>query len=360
MAEAGLEAAGAAVRALDLGAPTPVAALRTRNRRRRTRRRGLTVGALVVVLVAAGIVVSSRPARSRVVTTSPQATVPLVRLPTVDHPKGWRPIDYGRLRLWLPPGWQAVSGPIGCRTRSYDNLMTFEPSTDGCGNTVGTYLSLRQSTTPAPVGWRTSSIHGVTVHYHQVGRSHTYVIPRLQVTITAKGAQAVAVARTAGPSSLDAVLAMTGPVTTPPSWKAVRFDGFQVTVPRTWKTARVTADCGALFTAAKDPVAYRGKALYRGACEIVLPIYLLRPGNGVWLEQVTNGSRRTGPYRLDFHHLGLIVDPARSVVGGQVGVPVVNVTVVAGTHTLSAQLGLGTDPATAEQVLSSLRYVGTS
>jgi hypothetical protein len=358
MAEADLEAAGAAIRALSLDLPTPVTLLRDRNRRRKTRRWGLGVGALVVVLITAGIVVSLRPERSRVVTTSPAATIPLVRLPPVSHPSRWQPIDYGLLRLWLPPGWQAVSGPTGCTTRSYDNLMTLEPSIQGCGSKVTTYLSLRRSTKPAPVTWPTSSLNGVTVRYHHVGRRIMYVVPRLQVTITATGAEAVAVARTVGPSSLDAVLAMNGPVKTPTSWKSVRFDGFEVRVPRNWKTARVTADCGGLFFAAKNPVAYTGKALYDASCAVVLPTYLLRPGNGVWLEQVANEARRSVAYRLEFHHLGVIVDPATSSLGGQVGVPIVNITAVAGTHTLSAQLGLGTDPTTAEQVLSTLRYVG--
>jgi hypothetical protein len=360
MAEPDLEAAGAAIRALNLDGPTPVAVLRDRNRRRRARHRALGVGALVVVLIGAGLLLAYRPNRARVVTTSPNGTVPLVRLPTVEHPSRWLPIDYGRLQMWLPPGWRAISGSLRCTTRSDDNLITLGPTLQPCGISVASDVSLRQSTKPAPVTWRSMRIHGVTVHYHDQGRSVTYAVPSLQVTITASGTRALAVVGTLSPSPLDAVMEMTGAVGTPASWKAVRFDGFEIRVPRNWKTAPLTADCGALFVAAKHPAAYTGQALYRGACKPILLTYLLRPGNGVWLQQVSEQTAGTGRYRLKFHHLGLIVDPATSALGGQEGVPIANITAVAGTHTLSAQLGLGTDPAIAEEILSSLRYVGLS
>jgi hypothetical protein len=152
---------------------------------------------------------------------------------------------------------------------------------------------------------------------------------------------------------------MPGPVAVPRRWRPVRFDGFQVDVPTTWSISNVSADCGTLVSG--SPSAYEGRSRFTASCALVLPIYRLRPGNGVWLEQVAGrGPAPADTYNLHINGLGVKIRPATSVLGGQGGVPIVNLTVVTAHQTLQAQLGLGTDPAVAEEVLSSLHYVGAA
>jgi hypothetical protein len=195
--------------------------------------RRIAIAAAMVIAVALIVtaVVVDRSSRSRVVTSSPPLTVGAVRLPAVAHPAGWKVIDFGRLRLWMPPRWVVEYGPGGC-TNGPQTKLTIEPK--ACGHPLIAHLSVRTGPTTAPHGWRQSTIHGLPVWTHHAAGETDYVIPRLNITMTARGALAGRIARTLGASSLQALLTLSGPVTIPSTWKTVTYDHFSVEVPPEW------------------------------------------------------------------------------------------------------------------------------
>jgi hypothetical protein len=262
-----LETAGAAVRSLPLDRPTSIDTLRLRARKRRHRRRTVTIvsGAAVTAALAIVVVfvaVSIQPGGHRVITTSPgpAQTTPKAKAvypPAVGHPNTWTALDIGRLRLFVPPRWQTNAGPPDCNDGDGDLVtLAYSKPPRSCTSNPSAYLTVRTGPIHTPTG-RRSQRHGLTIWTSHPDTDTTVItVPALRSTLTAHGSEPLTVARTLGPSSLQVVLTMTGPIPVPSTWKPVRYHDVQVDVPAGWKVATVPYDCGTLFM--NGPTAYTG------------------------------------------------------------------------------------------------------
>lgn len=346
-----------------------------RRSRRRTRGRRIRAGsaaALIVAIAAIAAVVavsgagSSAPHQHVVVGPPPgRPPVPPVTLPAVAHPAGSIPVDYGQVRLWLPPGWSAA--PAGTCAGYHRQVYFGSFGAGSCFGSVvafGSWLAVHAPTAPPPAGSARTVINGTTVWSWSRSRSpssaptRVYDVPSLGVEITAVGAASRAVAETLGPSSLHAVLAEHYPAAVPASWKTVAYDGFKVSVPAGWPTHTITAH--QVVPWACGPVTFAVPTVQLGyGAPVRCPFTNgsqtpTKPSDGLWLQP---------PGPTSAHGLGP-GQAAKVITSGPVRVTVVYTPnaptnaqemVTAGGRTMVATVGLGVDPAVAEQILSSFR-----
>jgi hypothetical protein len=224
-----------------------------------------------------------------------------------------------------------------------------------CTSHPSVYLTVRTGPVHTTSGQR-SRLHGVTIWTSHIGADTTIItIPALRSTLTAHGTQPLSIARTLGPSSLQAVLSMTGPVPVPAGWKPIRYHGIQIEVPSDWKTATVPYDCGSLFMGA--PTAYTGPAREVAGCLVLSGNVLYEPHDGVWLQPPPRNLAEPHRYQLDFNHAQINIQPGVNSDGGTANVPNTYLTIHTKSTTIVATLGLGADPLTAERVLSSIQPI---
>lgn len=367
-----LDAAGRRLAGWHAGPTPPVDRIFRRAKRRRRKRVAARVGASFALAAAAAGIVASVPALRSPTTVVSGAPNPLASAP---HPRGWVPVDLGRLRVWAPDldvcggitgssGGADISVTSGCQS-------PFPPSPSQPVEVVAAAVR--------PSGDRTT-LDGLSVwvsgpRVRLVGgrldtaallaganRSITsFDVPSLGVRLLALGSSGARLALTLGPSPLDAVLATTYPVAIPSGWRSVSFDGVTLSVPPSWAVTKLTrAPLEALpgqplvpCELFPRPVVYLGGPA--GSCSTGFAGGIGDPP-GLWLGNAV--AALSGPSNR--------TSTLRSAAGASAtirwspfaGSSTVDVTLVAGGHSVAATMGIGSDPVIAEEILSSLRVAG--
>ena len=228
--------------------------------------------------------------------------------PEVAGPPGWAPVDYGLLRLYLPPGWAAVSlctptastseasGEFvnvgGASYQASTNKFLLRPGADQPTSCVpprsGGWAVVGPLAGGAPRGWRPSTVNGTRV-WTPVQEAHGHealAVPSLRMELTAAGTGRKVLA-TLGLSSLAVLLGAGGTLPVPASWKAVRFDGLQASVPADWPVEVVTREdaipgvCNEpVFS---SPVVYLGNGGSVPSCGLEFGTQLAHPVDGLWV-----------------------------------------------------------------------------
>lgn len=277
----------------------------------------------------------------------PAAASPPVTLPQVVAPVGWAPLDYGLLRIYLPPGWGAVGrcaavGTYLIRPNAAQPLSC-EPARSG-------WASVQPLSSPPAKAWKLSDLNRTAVWAprREPPGHETLDIPSLHVELAAVGTGRK-VLRTAGPSALGAVLVQHAAVPVPSSWKAVRFDGLQADVPAAWPVDIVTRDqpvpgaCGAPVF--RTPIVYLGDNGSNPICGLFVA-QLAPPVDGLWITSGTAGQADPNSRALHFGALPATLRYSYTENDAEV-------TVQYGPKDIV--VGLGAGPATAEEIISSVR-----
>jgi hypothetical protein len=157
---------------------------------------------------------------------------------------------------------------------------------------------------------------------------------------------------TLGPSSLAVLVDEGRAAVVPTSWKAVRFDGLQASVPPSWPVEVVSRQesepgvCGGPVF--RSPLVYVGSAGSVPSCGLVFGTQLDPPVDGLW---VFSGRPELGSElskALGFGAFRPVLDYSYTAIDPEATLQL---------HYASAEVvvGLGQGPATAEEVISSLR-----
>jgi hypothetical protein len=370
-----LSDAGDQVRRATNEPPTARSALERRVRHRRAARLSRR-GALAAITMAAAITATvvavganHHPATQNVVTT-PGVSVPSgppVILPISPHPSGWVPLDYGRLRLWLPQDWNGDYTTAACSTGpASSGIVLFGPLCDH-SQPGGTYVAVNTLTTRPPASWTKKAVNGITIYASAptdtIPTTTSWDVPTLHVHVSFRGARGEAIARTLGPSSLTAILALHHPLRVPSTWKTVTFGPL---------TARVPADsvigqplpnvgCDGPFSGRQHgtrPNVYLGdKSMPPSSCTAPDASTKLAPAEGLWLqgadiEQIETGTGTiTATHEIDGQEATLVSSPNEG--------PAVQITMDSAGAAVSAVIALGENPVVAEEILSSLTVVSS-
>jgi hypothetical protein len=366
--------AGGQVRQATDETPTPRSALERRVRRRRARRlarRGALTAVAVAVIAtgtAVGVNVNHRPATQNVITTPGTVTQggSPVTLPVIPHPPGSSPLDYGRLRLWLPADWNGeystsatcLAGPPLSKLVIYGTVC--DRSQPG-----GTYVLVDTLTTPPPPSRTEMTVNGISVFAsvpaNTTAAATSWDVPSLGVSLSFRGAAGRAVAKTLGPSSLTAVLALHRPVAVPPSWKTVTVGQLTARVPADSIVGQPLPDvaCGGPFSDHRHgttPNVYLGDESLSSHCPPGPDASVkLDPAQGLWLQGADIEPVETGPHTLTAM-FAIDGQPATVVSSPDEG-PAIQVTLRAGGLAASAVIALGDNPVIAEEILSSLKPI---
>lgn len=307
--------------------------------------------ALALVLAACGVSATGQTATSR----PTQPTAPPITLPAVNAPKGSFAFDYGQLRLWLPASWTAEN-ETGCLTPLHNVVLLADACPHAGSN--GTYLRLSPHATPT-AGATKLTVGHTTVYQTTTGPGTRWSVPSLEVTIQIVSDTARSVARSLGPSSLHALLALHHPVAVPATWKRVRYSGIQARVPPRWQVVHqlFQLTChGFLDPGRRPPLVLLGDQDQdpSSSCPPGFdPTTQLRPTNGLWLSHTTapflpggNGTI-TATTNLDGRTLTLCSTPSDG--------PLLEVAVHHGPRNTVAVIAMGTNPTTAEAILTSVQ-----
>jgi hypothetical protein len=314
----------------------------------------LLVAAIVVVVVAAhGRRVAVRTSYGQPPVTVPSVTRSVVTLPVVDVPAGTGALDFGRLRIYLPRGWTAISS---CGNEQgvpgAEGSLVVGPATECGGSPKSTWLSLDGTPRWHPTNrWTPSRINGIRTWSRHEGGILFVDIPSLRASIDAHGPAAGRAVRTLGPSALDAVLAQTAPAAVPTGWKAIRFDGVQARVPAAWAIDAVTKQ-RSMPGVCNDPVFGSSEVLLGDdgfAVRCKLTVYdLYAPTNGLWIDSKDVPTTE--------EHVGVAWGslPLTLLYSENQTDDLLEVTTTVDARRVQLVIGLGTDPSIAEEILSSL------
>jgi hypothetical protein len=373
--------------------PTPpVAEVRAQSARRAHRRRLLTasVASIAAVAIVAAVVtvgvVRGGSGRQQVSTgpgPTPTVSAPAAsQLPEVAHPVGSKAADWGQLRLWLPPGWNAAV-PASCWVSKQGVYFSAQPPAVDChdhgADQPSLWVTALVGTIPAM--FRSSTINGVTVWSSSAalvagGSPAVYDVPSLGVQIFARGAASTGVVDTLGPSALHAVLVQRYPTAVTDGWKTVTFDGFSAEVPAAWPqhTIRVVNTGGGATTVSNLPgrcgqTIFADPSVYFGtepilSCPMFTPTAALQgetaPGDGLWLQQDASAPPTAQQAQTDGQVATMFrLGPESLTAEYQAasGSNTINIYLKSQNRTLQATIGLGLNPAVAEQIISSLQTV---
>jgi hypothetical protein len=295
--------------------------------------------------------------------------------PAANGEVGWAPVDYGLLRLYVPPDWSAVSlcTPVASGAEASGQFVTiggssYQVSTDEFLLRPGVYDPM--SCVPPrsggwaiveplagrlPKRWRPSTVNGTTVWapVHQAPGREVLAVPSLHMGLAAAGIGRDVVA-TLGPSSLEVLVRDGRAVSVPNSWQAVRFDGLQARVPPSWPVEVVTRQgpvpgvCGGpLF---RSPTVYLGSDGFVPACAVVLGSQLAPPVDGLWVFP-GRPERGEASKALGFGAFGPVLDYSYTAMGPEA-------TLLLHYNGMEVVVGLGQGPTTAEEVIGSLQSTG--
>lgn len=342
--------------------------IRRRAWRRRRVRRGV-VGVVVVaaVVVAAALGIPTTTAQSQRVQVGPAAQTPAaVAAPSIapapaSAGAGWKPLDFGLLRVWLPPAWTAKAGTLPCGpvvppklpTRPGGGWLTLSPC-QGPDVDPSVYLALDSAASPM-AGQPTRSVNGLSVEASG-GATQRWYIPSLHTSLVVSGSAAVAVADTLQPSPVERLLEAAAhlPSTVPAGWKPVIDNGLVVHVPAPWtvlpggpptcsrpsgSTVRLSELTGTSPSCPADsslpvPDLSAGVTVVKG---------LVAPTSGVPPTRATTAS-----------------GTKCSIWPTYDGYPDVVAQVIVGGQPYTVEVGIGSDPSVAWHILGSISALGTS
>jgi hypothetical protein len=285
---------------------------------------------------------------------------PVITVPVSPHATGSLEFDYGRLRLWLPSGWEpeaASGGPcqIGPPAQRLVLIGDYCQTRPG-----GDYVVVRRAPATAPTGDRRISVNEVATYSPSSPATkpplmRTWDVPSLGVQLTFTGATALAVTKTLGPSPLAAVLKLRDALAVPAGWKTVAFGGLTANVPAAWADERtIPGGCGTPL-AANHPLVILGNRYGPADSCLEAPIDL-SPTDGLWLP----GSRLPALGSTGDLNDTLSSGPDRTYISSTPSSgPVVRVVVTSPSGSHYAEVGIGNNPTIAEQVISSLRPATT-
>ncbi|MHB8295748.1 MAG: hypothetical protein ACYDH5_14220 [Acidimicrobiales bacterium] len=353
------DAAQRLVATCSAGPITPISDLRSRARRRRRRRRGMTgLAACAVAVAVAMATVHLVPAGQRRLYVAAGGANQAVSLPQSNHPSGWRRVDIGRASLWLPKSWSYCTAGNNAQGISMVPLAS-----NGSGFCPPPPFAKPPVAVLPPVstsGWARASLNGIPAWERPVRNassgSRTYDLPSLGVRLVAVGPVATRVVRTIEPSPLSALLATSYPVPVPSGWKTVRLGPVAASIPASWPVRRLTAPPreipGNRYSACNlflSSAAYLGKV--RSRCS---GIATGEPSpTGIWL-----GTSAVVPL-VHARSTSVTLKTGNAVVDLRYGYTsssyLVDFTIHTAAGTVQATLGLGSHPAIAEEILSSLR-----
>jgi hypothetical protein len=301
--------------------------------RHHDRRRALVLAAAMVALIAAvAALVAVRRDGSAVgsTDTSPDTAsvitvgaAPVTAHPIPASPEGWDLLDWGNVRLSLPPDMSPFHTDNGCTT---------DPGTDlqiTCGDesvrisTASTNAATDQIVNGLHVSWQAGECAGC----------QTMVLPELATTVTVHrhdDAAANAILNTVSPSGAWRFQFEIRPTPTA-DWKTVTFEGVAIRVPPDWPVQTVTKSESSPCPQALIPNAVVLDNGTPGDCNGPA---LLAPNDGVRL-LVTKAPVETRPGWPEW------------VVGSERD----------GLTFVVARVGFGADPSIAPAILSSFTDV---
>lgn len=344
-------------------------------------RRVRVLSAVTLTLGMACVAVACGPARSASPAgpgPSPAPAVSPASTLAVKAPAGWRRVDLGHVRLSLPPGWTARGSgeQPNCEHVTagfyHDVVFSGQPGGDlSCpGAADGVWLSLEPTTAPPPAAASHTKINGISAWVWPTAPAGTrrYDLVGDGEEITVHGVGAGRVLATLEPSALAAVLSTRYPIRVPGSWRRVRYDGVAVSVPATWPRRRLPSStlppgwCG-LAAFGSGPLVYQGPPRGLPAavhCPAAASGWAAHPADGVWVEPTPKGQGEAGAgqqqVRLRAGAGTATIVYSYDSFDNEADLVAVNID--RHGHHVTVTIGLGTDPVTAEEILSSLGIVG--
>lgn len=363
-----LTEAGRRLAATRVGPTPPLEQVQARQKKRARHRRVLVAGSVLSSMaLAAALVLALLPVGSptQQVETGPPSPPTSATTPTdVHHPAGSVPIDYQRLRLWLPLGW--TTSLSGCHALSEAVFFPSRYAEPGSGCTyegTDTIVVLPLAGAASP-GARTTTVNGFTVaETHDTADSTTWSVPSLGVQMVITGSVAQQVAETLDASPLEHLLTAALPTAIPAGWKTVEYGGFEARVPASWPTYQaVYPPVGKmnLFPSVCSPPVFRAPFVFLGKapslfCPLIFQTEEPPVDDGLWLQSSTAASPLTESTGVapGLQRLTTIGPDQVLIVPGQGDS--VQVQVQGSGRRMTAVIGLGEDPTVAETILSSIR-----
>ncbi|MHB1929414.1 MAG: hypothetical protein ACYCUG_08350, partial [Acidimicrobiales bacterium] len=222
------------------------------------------------------------------------------------------------------------------------NTTLLGPRTGGCPpGAKGAWLLVWPASARAPRGAVESVVNGLAVW--RVPGKATTVVPALRTSIEAHGAAAARVLQTLGPSGIAVIAATRYPRSVPGGWKRVTYRGIRFAVPAAWAVrpiGRNTLEPGMCGTRAfTKPEVVEGTNHVIPLCPMVWSALARTPADGVWVRPGP-GTRHPVLFWSFYAE-----DGAADLAIVETGRPEVEV-------------GVGRNPAVAEEILSSLGITG--
>jgi hypothetical protein len=285
-------------------------------------------------------------------------TGPAVTIPDERVPAGSTAFDYGLIRLWLPPGWTADPGTY-CGAATKQVFVGTEPP---CMNSDGTQMGLPYPTDfvwisprngPAPASSVRLEINGLSVWRSAIVDHGVpaviYDLPGQGVQLEASGPGADAVAATIEESSLAAVVSERPQTTPPTGWKVVHYGQVRLEVPQSWPVTAATDDFQFFFPFRSPPKLFEGVSNPSHA-SFPPPIQFTAPADGVWIAPGDQTQTLPTPRFNSARPGGLSV----TYSSNPLGYPEVMMLIGSGPSLTTVVIGIGVDPATAEEIIDSL------
>ena len=325
----------------------------------------------IVAAVAAAVVLSGCLGMSGG-TGSSTTSMPIKVATRVPH--GFAAIDVGFVRLIAPSTWSLQVAAPNCSAVRGHRARCSAPCAPGAPQTVVvTSVAPRLACKTDANGYRdevwifTNREKAGTRNLHVDDGSIIRSVPSLGVVLYGFGPLGAHIARTAGPSSLAALVAAHTPIDVPPGRRTVSAGPLVVSVPRRWPRRHLTARSWPVpgLCASRiflHPIVYTGWSNELSGCTLIDAQSILYatvlPGDGVW---IVVSHRRVNLHAF-FPPTGRIVSVRGLRVMLRLGLPEVGVggdsvqlLASVGHTTISITLGLGLNPLVAEEILSSIR-----
>lgn len=208
------------------------------------------VGAATAVVAGSGRSPSSRVATPAAPTTrTPEQRQPLTTDQLDGHdgvgvPRGWKPVDSGGGRIWVPSTWLVETGHGACVLlgEPTSGAVNIDSTTTTC-RTGAVFAQPEQSVSfvpsaASPGGSPFRTVHGYAIYLANVATAadRTYTVPALGVRLSFRSSLAQRILGTLGPSSQKVALAFASQPAVP-GYRDVSTSGVSFSIPRAWTIA---------------------------------------------------------------------------------------------------------------------------
>jgi hypothetical protein len=318
-------------------------------------------------LVACGMALSACGAAASPATKPPATFSPVTAAP-VTVPRGSAPLDFRRVRLWVPPTWAKRWTPtLPCEPATDQDVVFTGPGPHAphcAAAALGDWVLIEASNGAPPATATKQVVNGLTLwSFTAPAGARAYAIPSLHTTVVAAGAEGRAVQDSVQPSALETVLTARYPVAVPAAWDHRSYHGQPFATPRSWPAQTLGPDatppgfCSEPVSTA--PIVFEGTGRqFPGpvSCPAIAVEPVVDPVDGIWLQPWQNGSSPPDPVP----QLRTRPGPARLVYSfsSPGDVDTIRLLIHSGDQKTEVTIGLGADPTTAEEVLSSLGVTG--